>query len=350
MEKLLNRFFFLLLLLTLLTLLTAGCLKKPYYPGKDYGELRIRLVLAEETVMIRAETNGSMITAGIKKILIQLSHGKGHLTRTVEIPYSSDQPMETHLSSLYPGKWQVTAEACDEEGYVVLSASREVTIEPGSSNTTELYLTAAPGFLKFTFDASEFPGFGTEITEGKLYVYLDPKTNQSTSFSLTREGDCLNGLIKLPAGTYQVRVAVPQTTNKVYESPYYTVHIRPGRTEELTVGPCEELIIGGTIDFPPETPGQLALSPGEPAGSGSVIVHLSWADVPGADVGGYRLYRTNNEGRFVWLAEVGPDTLAYTDTVTPGAYYNGRVGYAVSSFDLGGNESLWSEPVYLDKP
>lgn len=349
MEKLFNRFFFLLLLLTLLTLLTAGCLKKPYYPGKDYGELRIRLVLAEETAMVQAATAAPMI-AGIEKILIQLSHGKGHLTRTVEIPYSSDQPMETHLSSLYPGKWQVTAEACDEEGYVVLSASREVTIEPGSSNTTELYLTAAPGFLDFTFDASGLPGFGTEITGGKLYVYLDPKNNQSTSFTLTREGDCLTGLLKLPAGTFQARVVIPQISNSIYESPYYTIHILPGRTGRLTVGPYEELLIGGTIDFPPDTPGQLTLDREEPAGSGSITVHLSWAAVIVPDLDGYRLYRTNTEGRFVWLAEVDPATLAYTDTVAPGAYHNGWVGYTVSSFDRGGNESLWSEPVYLSKP
>jgi hypothetical protein len=347
MEKSFNKFFFLLLLLTFLT---AGCLKKPYYPGKDYGKLKIRLVVAEEAAMVQAATAGNKVTAGIEKIVIQLSHGKGHLTRTGEIPYLSNQPMEANFTSLYPGKWRVTAEAHDEEGFVVLSASCEVTIEPGSSNTTELYLTVAPGFLDFTFDASELPGFGTEITEGKLYVYLDPKTNQSTSFTLTREGDCLTGLLKLPAGTFQARVAIPQISNSVYESPYYTIHILPGRTEKLTVGPYEELLIGGTINFPPDTPGQLTLDLEEPAGSGSVTVHLSWAAVIVPDLDGYRLYRTNPEGRFVWLAEVDPDTLAYTDTVAPGAYHNGRVGYAVSSFDRGGSESLWSEPVYLSKP
>ncbi|NLY88284.1 MAG: hypothetical protein GX085_01485 [Firmicutes bacterium] len=347
MEKLLKTFF---LFFLLFPLLTTGCLQKPYYPGKDYGELKIRLVLAEEAASVQTATTGAMATAGIEKILIRLSHGKGKLTRTGEVRYLSGQPMEARFSSLYPGKWQVTAEAYDEEGFVVLHCSREVTIEPGSSNTTELYLTAAPGFLDFTFDASALPGFGTEITEGKLYAYLDPKSNQSTSFPLIRGGDYLKGLVKLPAGTFQVRVVVPQITNGIYESPYYTVHILPGRTENLTVGPCEELTIGGIIDFPPERPGQLTLSPEEPGGSGSVTLHLSWAAVNISDLGGYRLYRTNAEGRFIHLAEVGPDTLVYTDTVPSGNYYNGRVGYAVSSFDRGGNESLWSEPVYLEKP
>ncbi|HHU82713.1 MAG TPA: hypothetical protein GXZ26_06890 [Firmicutes bacterium] len=347
MEKLLRIFFPFFLLFPLLA---AGCLQKPYYPGRDYGELKIRLVLAEEAaVTAPVGAAGTTTAINIEKILIQLSHGKGKLTHAQEIPYVPDQPMEASFSSLYPGKWQVTAEAY-EERFVVLYCSREVTIEPGSSNTAELYLTTAPGFLDFTFDGSEFPGFGTEVTGGKLYAYLNPKNNQSTSFPLTREGDRLTGLIKLPAGTFQVRVVIPQISTKEYESPYYTVHIFPGRTVELTVGPYEELIIEGTIDFPPEKPGQLILSQEEPDEAGSVTIHLSWAEVSVADLGGYRLYRTNAEGRFVHLAEVDPHTRAYTDTVAPGAYYDGRVGYAVSSFDLGGNESLWSEPVYLDKP
>src|SRR5690554_158493 len=359
MEKLLRYLFPFFLLFPFLA---AGCLQKPYYPGKDYGELKIRLYVAEEAAAmapggVTAGTtglSGAMTTtddaAGIEKIRIHLSHGKGKLSRTAEIPYTSGQPMEASFSSLYPGKWEVTAEAYDLEGYMVLYCSREVTIEPGSSNTTELHLKTAPGFLDFIFDGSELPGFGVELTEGKLYAYLNPRNNQSTSFPLTRVGNYLKGLVKLPAGTFQVLVAMPQITTADYKSPFYTVHILPGRTSELTVGPDGELFIEGTIDFPPEKPAQLYLSLEEPGDNGSVTLRLSWTAVSVADLEGYRLYRTNAEGRFIHLAEVDRDIYTYIDTVDAGNYHNGRVGYAVSSFDRGGNESLWSDQVYFDKP
>lgn len=333
------------LLLLLFSLLTAGCLKKPYFPGRDPGELKVRLVLAEEAGVI------STATVEIDRILIHLLHNGGKITRTEEIRYGSGRPLEAHFSSLYPGKWEVVAEAYDEEDIVVLYCSREVNIEPGSSTATVLHLTAAPGFLDVTFDASEIPEFGTEITEGKFYAYLDPQTNRSTSFPLTRNGNLLTGLIKLPAGTFQVRVVLPQITHSVYESPYYTIHIISGRTSALTIGPDEELIMEGVLDFPPETPGGLNLIPEEYSNQdGSITLHLSWEEVTVIDLAGYRLYRTNNEGRFIHLTEVDCATLTHTDTVENGDYYREPLGYAVSSFDRGGNESLWSEPVYLAKP
>ena len=64
---------------------------------------------------------------------------------------------------------------------MVLYCSREVTIEPGSSNTTELHLKTAPGFWISSLTVRT-PGFGVELTEGKLYAYLNPRNNQSTSF------------------------------------------------------------------------------------------------------------------------------------------------------------------------
>ena len=67
-------------------------------------------------------------------------------------------------------------------------------------------------------------------------------------------GNYLKGLVKLPAGTFQVLVAMPQITNADYKSPFYTVHILPGRTSELTVGPDGELFIEGTSISPRKNP------------------------------------------------------------------------------------------------
>lgn len=326
---------FLLLLCSLL--LPAGCLKKPYYPGKDYGSLHISLVVAEEPGPGIMQAGA----ANLKEIVLRLVHGKGRMTREEVIPFTAGQPMEAVFASLYPGKWELTAEAFDFEGIVLLSAFREINIEPGSTNTVQLHLTAAPGLLELTLDASKIEGFGTEITSGRLYVYLNPASGTSTIFDLLREGIFLTARVSLPAGTFQLRVAVPQITDYAYCSPYYTVHIRSGRATQLTIIPEETVNITGIIDFPPTTPNGLTLYREDS------LIHLSWEEVLVPDLAGYRLYRTDKEGRFRFLAELSADDHSYTDEVT-GGYFAGRIGYAVSSFDTGGNESLWSEPAYLE--
>lgn len=337
LDYMLNFSIKLLLFLSLLLSLVfpAGCLKKPYYPGKDYGRLHILLVLAEESGIMRAGAED------LKEIVLRLLYEGGRMTREEVIPFTAGQPMEASFSSLYPGKWEITAEAFDHENTVVLSSAREVNIEPGSNNTVKLHLSAAPGFLELTLDASEIPGFGTEITAGRLYVYLNPEANTSTGFDLLPEGIFLTTRASLPAGTFQIRVAVPHINKPVYRSPYYTVHIRSGRVTYLTIIPEEELIVTGIIDFPPKTPAGLTLY------RENSLVHLSWEEVVVPDLAGYRLYRTDKEGRFRFLTELPAGRQSHTDEVTDD-YFAGRIGYAVSSFDTGGNESLWSEPAYLE--
>lgn len=325
------------LFLLLLLLVSAGCLKKPYYPGNDHGRLHVILVLAEETGMMSAGTG----LAGIERIVLCLRYEGGRITRKEEIPFTAGRPVEASFSSLYPGKWEVTAEAFDNENTAVLYSAREVIIEPGSSNTVKLHLSAAPGFLHLTLDASEIPGFGTEFTSGRLYVYLDPEANTSTGFDLLREGDFLTNQVSLPAGTFQIRAAAPNINSYVYRSLYYTVHIRPGKVTSLTIIPEEDLIITGVIDFPPETPTGLTLCREDSS------IQLSWEEVVVSDLAGYRLYRTDKDGRFRLLAEIEACILTYTDEVKDD-YFAGQIAYAVSSFDRGGNESLWSAPAYLE--
>src|SRR5690554_6445454 len=99
MEKLLRIF---LLFFLLFPLLAAGCLQKPYYPGRDYGELKIRLVLAEEAaVTAPVGTAGTTTAINIEKILIQLSHGKGKLTHAQEIDRKSTRLNSSHVRISY---------------------------------------------------------------------------------------------------------------------------------------------------------------------------------------------------------------------------------------------------------
>ena len=76
-------------------------------------------------------------------------------------------------------------------------------------------------------------------------------------------------------------------------------------------------------------------------------ITLSWKEVDDDDLVEYFIYRTNNEGRFVWHARTTDST--YTESIEDAPFFQGQLGYAVSSVDRGTNESLWSERVYVAK-
>lgn len=87
--------------------------------------------------------------------------------------------------------------------------------------------------------------------------------------------------------------------------------------------------------FPPATPTHLSASP-----SASTI-ELSWDADSEPDLAGYRVYRSENAGQFVKIAEV-TDIPAYSDrAVQSGKAYR----YAVTAFDKNGNESPRSNVV-----
>jgi hypothetical protein len=92
--------------------------------------------------------------------------------------------------------------------------------------------------------------------------------------------------------------------------------------------------------FPPAVPAGLTAT----AGSGSV--ELSWERNTESDFRGYRVYRAPETGSFARIAE-NVDTPVYSDkTVEPNKKYR----YAITSFDLKGNESQQSPPVEIVSP
>jgi len=97
--------------------------------------------------------------------------------------------------------------------------------------------------------------------------------------------------------------------------------------------------------FPPAVPASLQAvfsGPGQ-----KVFIDLVWAPVADADLAGYNLYRSEDDGSF---AKINPDLVrapAYRDTdVQAGKRYT----YAVTSVDLRGNESARSEPASESVP
>jgi hypothetical protein len=98
--------------------------------------------------------------------------------------------------------------------------------------------------------------------------------------------------------------------------------------------------------FPPSAPQGIvaAILPGDTAGQ--LVADLSWAINPEADVAGYRVYRSQQEGSRGAL--LTPDLLptpAYRDTsVQP----NTRYWYTVTAVDRSGNESPASSAILVD--
>jgi hypothetical protein len=98
--------------------------------------------------------------------------------------------------------------------------------------------------------------------------------------------------------------------------------------------------------FPPATPQGIvaALLPG--AAAGALVVDLSWSISLEADLAGYRVYRSEQEGTRGQI--LSPDLLptpAVRDTsVEPGHRY----WYTVTAVDRAGNESAPSAPVAVD--
>ena len=114
-----------------------------------------------------------------------------------------------------------------------------------------------------------------------------------------------------------------------------------GQIESYALTADASLVVAGLVDLPPATPEnfEVRMANGQPL--------LGWDPVLDTDLAGYNVYRTNRDGRFVLLAQVGNDTCVYHDReVKIADYAQSRLGYAVSSYVQGGNNSLWTPTLY----
>lgn len=333
-----------LLLLLLLTLL--GCLNKPYQPAKDLGCLSVTIQTAE--VGKKASLKKKALATDLATIRICLEHHTKDLRQEQSLAFTNNS-IEATFSSLYPGLWKIVVSGIDRTGRTIFQGEAKTLVDPGGAHKVTILLSPAPGYLIVSLDASMIPGFGTDFSSGRLYVYLNPESGTSTSFTLYPDGRFLRAEITLPEGTFQAKIAAPNTSKPVFESAYYTIHIRAGQTSTLEIKPDSEVGIIGTIDSTPTTPENLTITSVEfDKENHNYLVSLSWMEVDDSDLAGYRLYRSNKEGRFMRIASL--EKIPNYQGIVPSAdFFQHRVGYAVSSYDLGANESLWSDPVYLEE-
>jgi len=101
------------------------------------------------------------------------------------------------------------------------------------------------------------------------------------------------------------------------------------------------MIIDAVIDSTPATPENFGVE--LVAGQAT----LCWDPVVEGDIVGYNIYRTNKEGFLKLHHQVDKDTPFFSEPVSAGDFCNGCLSYAVSSFDRGGNNSIWTDPVTL---
>ena len=329
-------------LLTIFLLLNGGCLPKPYLPGNDPGTLRLRLYRAETFQTEQFTIMAEAASEPIAKLLIKLTNNKLFIEKTVE-PYQEDQIIT--IDSLYPGTWKIQVFAYDAQNDWLFYGELDQPILPGKTAEAFLKIGTAPGWVEVSMDVTTLRALGIDTSKGRFYVYEDPESDASTQFDLVLEGNYLKNSkdILLKEGTYEAHISIPNKSNPVYESYYERIDAKSGEVLEIKISADAELIIEGVIDANPPTPDNFQI----------ILIgdqlELSWELIEGiADLAGYNIYRTNREGRFVFYTQVAKEVSSYRDNKPKAEYYfNNRLGYAVSSFDLGGNNSIWTEPGYL---
>ncbi len=315
----------------------SACLKDPYFPGKDPATLCLHINLAErEQITTRAAGSAIMM------LQVTLSHQKIP-PRSKTVAYNGEGEQTIVFDSLYPGTWKIEVSGIDESEDCIFYGESTLNIDPGKTVEVFILLLPAPGSLEIAMEISGLRALGVEVTKGRFYYYPDPKSGTSKTIDLELDGDWLRGEGKIPEGTYQGEIYIPQKTGTVYyRSPYFTFTIRAGKNTQLTIEADGGANVKGVIDSTPATPENFNIRKIEQG-----LFELSWEEVYEPDLAGYYIYRTNQEGRFVYLAEVPPGTHSYLDQITANLFRDGKLGYAVSSFDKSGNVSFWSEQQYI---
>ena len=307
-----------------------GCLQKPASISEP-GQLHLKLSLMEE--QIRSQT----IAGDIRQINVKLTHKDDTMIKETQVTYTGSN-QEISFDSLFPGEWQVTASGLNNNIEVIFQGTETIFIKPGETANAQISLIPAPGFLNVSCDVSQINGLSSD-SNGTLYAYLNPENSTSTYYTLIRDGNLVKATVSIPEGTFAVKVAVPNVSAKLFISPYYTIDIRAGKTSYLTITADGSVNVSGVINSTPTTPGNLVAN----YSSQALTVTLTWTGVNDSDLAGYRLYRSNSDGRMVRIKSVDKNSITYTDQVTSSNFYKNEIDYAVSSYDLGGVESLWSE-------
>lgn len=320
-------------------LMSGGCLPKPYFPGKDPGRLHLRISKAEQA-QTRPEFSLLAKDSEIEKLEVILTNKQLSEKKVIQ-PYQGDHVVT--FDSLYPGTWKIQVNGYDRENDIIFYGEDTRSIPPGKTVEAVLMIKPTPGRVMVTVDLSLLQKKGYTVTSGKFYVHEDPSNNRRTPFDLHLEGSYLKNSkeIKLAEGTYETEIYIPQITGALYGCRYGTIDVRSGKVTSVFLESDAGLIINAVIDSNPATPENFTVN------LVADQVYLSWDPVAEDDLLAYNIYRSNQEGVLKLHHQVDKDTHSFTETVSPSDFFDGRLIYALSSLDQGGNSSIWTEPVTL---
>lgn len=313
----------------------GGCLPKPYLPGQDLGTLRLRFERAEtpadqEHVTLMAQPEA------IERLVIRLNNNKAQIEKIVN-PYREGEIIT--IGSLYPGTWKIQVFAYNKVNKWLFYGEEELPILPGETVEATLIISTAPGWVNVSLDITTLKAIGLDVDKGRFYVHEEADSDRTTDFDLVLKGNKLINKeeILIKAGSYESFIAIPNKSNPIYKSHYHSFSINSGEMVEIAITADASLCVTGIIDAIPPTPEnfQVSLIGNQP--------ELSWNPVEVVDLAGYNIYRTNRSGRFILHKQVSTEVNSYRDQELEAKdFFNNRIGYAVSSFDLGGNNSIWA--------
>lgn len=322
------RFVGVLALVFALAVAGAGCLPAPR-EGDGRVEMRVAWTAAREAW--RSLDEIAAVTAVLTRqkltVTVAMTMGAGEATGTAE--------------GLYAGEWGVRVDAATIDGTVIYTGETTVMVFSGQTSSVEMTLAPAPGKLDITMDVQFLLDQGHAVTGGKVGIYKDPDSGSADYEDMALAGAALHALVEdLAPQTYDARVVIPQATDAIFTSEYFQFDILPGRTTVVHITNDGQVQV--EIDIIAE-PGQVT---GLAAIKDGTNVNLSWLAVSGAT--GYRVYRTDGEGRFRQcpggLLDGGGVTTFTDSTFADADPYAGVVRYAVAAL-IGELEGLRSEPV-----
>lgn len=244
------------------------------------------------------------------------------------------------VDGLYAGEWKVRVDAAMADATVIYTGQTTVMVVSGATRTATVTMQAAPGSLDITLDVGGLIDSGYTVTAGKVAIYENPATGTATYKDLTLGGRTLHGLVtNLTPKTYDARIVIPAATSPDFATEYFQFAIRPGRTTVVQF--TNDALVALGITIIPE--------PGQVTGFSAVKnvaeqVEMSRHAVSGAS--GYRIYRTDIDGRFKELVVLdgGGVTTCVDTTFASAKLYDGMVKYAAAAL-AGEQEGLRSEAV-----
>ncbi len=317
------------ILVVLLISTGCGALQPPGSDkAKDVGAVQIA---ADLSAMSAADlTDASME--------LTLSKGKTVITRQVPITGGT---AAVAVENLLEGVWQATLAVKDLVGDTMYSAASAVTINAGTTVTVNLTLRPQPGILEISAWTGDHPALSAAQ---KARLNINPGGYATLAVA---ETGAFTGSKELAPGTYDYNVSFYGNGylvgDLVYESPWTSVTIKPGKKTAVTWNPSTGSgTINGLIDMPPAVPAGLVLS------RSTEGLTASWAAVADADLAGYRIYlRQSIFDKFALESDQGKD---YTTFLYPAnkLIAGQRIEVAVTAYDLAGNESERSPVAALD--